>query len=63
LSTKGKDIITNEEVGSLAFFAPETHKQARYSHLTDMYAVGLIFYEMLFGDIPFTDLDQKNLYE
>ena len=28
LSTKGKDIITNEEVGSLAFFAPETHKQA-----------------------------------
>ena len=28
-----------------------------------MYAVGLIFYEMLFGDIPFTDLDQKNLYE
>jgi serine/threonine protein kinase len=28
-----------------------------------MYAVGLTYYEMLFGDIPFTDSDISNMYQ
>lgn len=31
--------------------------------MTDMYAVGLTYYEMLFGDIPFTDSDISNMYQ
>lgn len=57
LSCFGNDILTNDDCGTYLFFAPETHQCFRYSHLSDMYAVGLVFYELLFGELPFSEND------
>jgi serine/threonine-protein kinase ULK2 len=61
LCERGAIEIRNAMVGSLAFQAPETHSRHEYSHRADLYSLGMCFYEMLMGDIPFTVNDINNL--
>lgn len=44
--------------GTIFYKAPEMLKSTFYSQLVDVWAVGVICYEMVTGDLPF-----KNLYE
>ena len=54
LCHKGTRVQLNASVGSLGFLAPETQQQLIYSSKADVYSLGICFYEMLHGDIPFT---------
>lgn len=49
-------MLTN--TGTLYYKAPEMFGYGFYSQLVDIWAVGVICYEMITGDFPF-----KNLYE
>lgn len=58
-----KSSVHDAYIGSMAFQAPETHYRREYSPTADMYSLGICFYEMLFGKIPFTARDVNDLPE
>jgi serine/threonine protein kinase len=39
-------------VGSPLYMAPESLRKNEYSYRSDIWALGVIFYEMLFADTP-----------
>lgn len=55
-AVKGEDEITqsNTIMGTAAYLAPELAKGNAASAQSDIYALGIVFYEMLTGEIPFT---------
>lgn len=63
LCNEGVNIKDTLAVGSIAFQAPEIHQYHEYSSKTDIYATGMTFHEMLFGDIPITDADVPKILE
>ena len=48
-------------VGSPLYMAPESLKKNEYSFKTDIWAMGVIFFEMLTGDTPWRARDEKEL--
>ena len=63
LCHKGERVQLNASVGSLGFLAPETQQMLIYSSKADVYSLGICFYEMIHGDIPFTSDQIDNLYQ
>lgn len=59
----GDRVQLNASVGSLGFLAPETQSMLIYSSKADVYSLGICFYEMIHGDIPFTQDQISNLYD
>ena len=47
---------TNVIIGSPKYMAPETIREGEYSERSDLYAWGVVLYEMLHGQPPFTAL-------
>jgi len=44
----------DEVMGSVYYFSPEQAKGAEVDEKSDIYSVGVMFYEMLTGNVPFT---------
>lgn len=63
LCYSGERVQLNASVGSLGFLAPETQSMLIYSSKADVYSLGICFYEMIHGDIPFTQDQINNLLE
>lgn len=61
LCNQGQIFHDKAFVGSIAFQAPEIHTKKVYSSLTDVYAIGVCFYEMLMGKLPFTSQDVDDI--
>ncbi|QJG66353.1 serine/threonine protein kinase [Mycoplasma phocoeninasale] len=52
----------NKTIGSVQYIAPEILTQAQGPSIhSDMYALGIIMYEMLVGKVPFTDQEPQNI--
>ena len=47
----------NRICGTLLYIAPEVIKRKKYSHTIDLWALGIILYEMLVNDHPFLSRD------
>ena len=41
-------------VGTALYMSPQTMIRNIYSEKTDIWSLGVIFYEMLFGQVPFS---------
>ena len=54
------DIMIQTICGSPLYMAPEIMKSQKYDYKSDLWSVGVIFYEMLVGKTPFKS---KNIYE
>ncbi|MCR8612997.1 MAG: serine/threonine protein kinase [Mycoplasma sp.] len=50
----------NHLIGSVQYIAPELSSGSPPSEQTDIYALGILFYEMLIGEVPFGG-DQKQI--
>lgn len=55
-----KDILIQTICGSPMYMAPEIMKNKKYDYKSDLWSIGVIFYEMLTGETPFK---AKNIYE
>jgi eukaryotic-like serine/threonine-protein kinase len=51
-----------EGVGSLAYMSPEQAENKELTHQADIYSLGVMFYKMLTGSLPFTTTDEAGLY-
>jgi len=49
----------NDSMGTPLYIAPELFKGNEYSETADLYAVGVLFYELLTGKHPFAPFDYK----
>ena len=54
------DILIQTICGSPMYMAPEIMKNKKYDHKSDLWSIGVIFFEMLTGKPPFK---AKNIYE
>ena len=54
------DILIQTICGSPMYMAPEIMKNKKYDYKSDLWSIGIIFYEMLIGKTPF---QAKNIYE
>ncbi|CAD8158675.1 unnamed protein product [Paramecium octaurelia] len=48
-------------VGTALYMSPQTMIKNIYSEKTDIWSLGIIFYEMLYGEVPFSAQSEKNL--
>lgn len=67
ISDFGSAFLTNSEltqvdtVGTLPFMAPEHFRQSRPTMQSDVYAVGVMTYQLLTGSLPFTAKSSEEL--
>nr|QDY51950.1 protein kinase domain protein [Mimiviridae sp. ChoanoV1] len=54
------DLLIQTICGSPLYMAPEIMKNQKYDYKSDLWSVGIIFYEMLIGYTPYKS---KNIYE
>jgi len=52
--------MTASFVGTPAYLAPEVLKREYYAEAVDCWALGILTYEMLLGDVPFDDTELTN---
>lgn len=58
----GQDFATTH-CGSPAYMAPEIFEKKKYTNRTDLWSVGVTFYELLFGVMPFTGSSHTKLHD
>lgn len=54
------DLLIQTICGSPLYMAPEIMKEKKYNYKSDLWSIGIIFYQMLMGEVPFK---VKNIYE
>lgn len=48
-------------VGTALYMSPQTMIKNLYSEKTDIWSLGVIYYEMLYGKVPFSANTEKEL--
>ena len=56
---RGEDSRDLPKLGTLRYLSPEQIRNAEVDARTDIFALGLVFYEMLAGNSPFEEPDQQ----
>ena len=59
----GDHLKTDTFVGTPAYLSPEIVSESPYNSSVDMWALGVIYYEMIYGHLPFHDDSLDKLYK
>lgn len=59
----GKRPMIQYNVGSPTYMAPESYTKSRYSQKSDIWSLGIIFYEMLTGKTPDNGIKIKQYFK
>ena len=59
----GNDSMIDTWVGTPLYMAPEVVKKTGYSHLCDIWSLGVIFHLLLSGSFPFYSDNEETLYK
>ncbi|CAK74960.1 unnamed protein product (macronuclear) [Paramecium tetraurelia] len=51
----------NLQVGSPLYMSPETLLKQEYNHKTDIWSLGILYFEMIFGVVPFFSMELDDL--
>lgn len=54
--------LTQTHCGTPIVMAPEVLNNKRYNHKADVWSLGIVFFEMLTGFMPFTGKNKQDLY-
>jgi len=49
-------------VGTPIYMSPQVLNQKNYTNKTDVWSLGVMFYELLFGKLPFSGFSEQDLY-
>ena len=49
-------------VGTPIYMSPQVLKQKQYTSKTDIWSLGILFFELLFGRLPYTGYNEEDLY-
>ncbi|CAD8059815.1 unnamed protein product [Paramecium sonneborni] len=49
------------QIGSPLYMSPETLLKNEYNHKTDLWSLGVLFFEMIFGVVPFFSIEMDDL--
>ena len=60
---RSRDAVAREEVGTLAFMAPERIQGRRADGRADLFSLGVILYWLLTGEKPFTGDDKEVMFK
>ena len=58
---KGGNTNLNKSFGTASIMPPEQHKKLEYNESVDVYAFGIMLWEMLTREIPFDGIDQAQI--
>lgn len=60
--SKSIEDVTNTFCGTAEYLAPEILLQEEYGFKVDWWALGIVFYEIMYGDTPFYDEEQDTMF-
>lgn len=63
ISERQSNIKLDYNVGSPYYMPPESLKSNQYSFLSDVWAIGVIAYQLVYGRVPWKDKDDTVLYD
>lgn len=49
-------------VGTPIYMSPQVLNQKQYTNKTDVWSLGVMFFELLFGRLPFSGFSEQDLY-
>lgn len=49
-------------VGTPIYMSPQVLNQKQYTSKTDVWSLGVMYYELLFGKLPFSGFSEQDLY-
>ena len=58
----GKDGVTSTMLGTSLTMAPEVHEGKAYGLKADIWSLGIVYYQMIFGDYPYRANDDYEIY-
>ena len=56
------DQVATTQCGTAEYFAPEVLRHQGYDKSVDWWAIGVLIYEMMFGQTPFFCQNKQKLY-
>lgn len=57
----GEDFNQSQYCGTLIYMAPEIDQKMHYDYKVDVYAFGILMYEIVTGEDPYPELENKNI--
>ncbi len=56
-----EESMTNTVLGTGLTMAPEVHQERAYGRKADIWSVGVVFYQLIYGDYPFKGLSDHDI--